>query len=378
MNRHHPLFVACVILLILFPLPAAVHSAGAIKVAAIFAKTGEAATPNAMYFNGVRFAVNEINRQGGLLGRPVELIEIDNRSTALGSKAAAEQAAREGVTAVIGGPRSSYAMAMAPVLQAARIPMISPTATIPELTLLGDYIFRACFIDDFQGRTMAGFAVRDLGAKTAVVLTNTGNQYSLTLAAVFIKHYEEAGGKLLLEGEYLEDVTDFQNLLAKANRLHPDVVFIPGYGKDTGLIMKTAKEMGITFQYLGGDGWGEELFYQYAGDAADGSYACSNWNKNNPDPLNRSFVAAFEKTYGRIISFSVPLAYDSCMLLADAVKRADSGEPRRIRDALAATRGFQGLTGDITFDGNRNPIGKSAVILKYENGAVVYVKSFRP
>jgi branched-chain amino acid transport system substrate-binding protein len=160
--------------------------------------------------------------------------------------------------------------------------------------------------------------------------------------------------------------------------LKPQVVFIPGYGKDTGFIMKTASEMGMRLQYLGGDGWGEDLIYQYAGNAVEGSYCCSAWNRNNPDRLSREFVESFEKSYGRIKSFSPPLTYDSFMLLADAVKRASSLDRTKIRDALASTRGFKGVTGEITFDENRNPRKKQAVILKYEKGTTVYVKAIKP
>ncbi len=358
--------------------PTAVHAADTVKVAAIFAKTGDAAAPNLMYLYGARFAVEEINRKGGLLGRRVELVEIDNQSTALGSKAAAEQAVREGVTAVIGGSRSSFALALAPVLQAAKIPMISPSATIPEFTHAGDYIFRACFVDDFQGAVMAAFAIRDLKAGTAVVLTNTGNKYSMGLARVFVQQYRKAGGHVLLHGEYLEDVTDFPVLLKQVRKLNPKVVFVPGYGIDTGLIMKTAAGMGIRLQYLGGDGWSEEMIYQYAGDAVEGSYCCTSWNKNSPDRLSRKFVECFEKSYGKILSYTPPLTYDSFMLLADAVRRAGSLDHARIRDALASTRGFRGVTGEITFDANRNPVNKPAVILRYEKGATVYVKTVRP
>jgi branched-chain amino acid transport system substrate-binding protein len=274
----------------------AVQAAEAVKVAAIFAKTGDAAAPNLMYLYGARFAVDELNSRGGVLGSKIELVEIDNQSTALGSRAAAEQAVREGVIAVIGGSRSSYALAMAPVLQEAKIPMISPTATMPELTDSGDYIFRACFLDDFQGGVMASFAVRDLKAGTAVVLTNTGNKYSMGLAGVFIRNYSKSGGKVLLEAEYLEGVTDFPALLKRVQKLKPKVVFVPGYGKDTGLIMKTAAGMGIKLKYLGGDGWSEETIYQFAGDAVEGSYSCTNWNKGSPDRLSRRFVKGFEKS----------------------------------------------------------------------------------
>jgi branched-chain amino acid transport system substrate-binding protein len=378
MTKKTLLLMTCLMLTIPVLFPPLIHGAETIKVAAIFAKSGEAAKPNTLIFYGLRFAAAEINKKGGLLGKTVELIEIDNQSTALGSRAAAEKAVKEGVAAVIGGSRSSYALAMAPVLQAAHIPMISPTATIPELTRTGDYIFRACFIDDFQGMVMAAFAIRELHARTAVVLTNTGNKYSIGLAKVFIDQYRKTGGEILMEGEYLEGVTDFRKLLEQVRRLDPKVVFIPGYGQDTGLIMKTAGELGIKLQYLGGDGWGEELLYQYAGDAAEESYTCSNWNKNSPDTESRRFVETFEKSYGKILSFSVPLTYDSFLLLADAITRANSVNPSKIRDALAATKVFKGVTGEISFDENRNPRSKPAVILKYEKGATIYVKTFQP
>ena len=372
------LYTFCVIFLIMLLLTPVIHASETIKVAVIFAKTGEAAAPNILYFYSARFAVDEINRKGGLLGKPVELIEIDSQSTALGSKAAAEQAVKEGVTAVVGGSRSSFAMSMAPVLQAAHIPMISPTATIKELTLTGDYIFRVCLVDDFQGEVMATFAIKDLKAKTAVVLTNTGNKYSMGLAKVFMEKYVKAGGKVLMEGEYLENVTDFPALLARVKQLNPQAVFIPGYSKDAGFIINTAKEMGIRTQFLGGDGWSEEQICQYAGNAVEGSYSCSYWNKHNPDKFYRKSMENFEKDYGRITSQAVPLTYDSFMLLADAIRRANSFDPAKIRDALASTKGFKGVSGDITFDGNGNPKNKSAVILKYKKGTTVYVKTFKP
>jgi branched-chain amino acid transport system substrate-binding protein len=378
MKRISLIYLVWVTLLILGLLSSSIHASETIKVAAIFAKTGEAATPNLMYFYSARFAVEEINKKGGLLGKPIALIEIDNQSTALGSKTAAEQAVKDGVTAVIGGSRSSHALAMAPVLQAAKTPMISPSATILELTRVGDYIFRACFVDEFQGAVMATFAIRDLKAKTAVVLTNTGNKYSMDLAKVFAQQFKKTGGKILLEGEYLEDVTDFRALVEQVSQLKPKVVFIPGYSKDTGYIMKTAAEMGIKLHYLGGDGWSEEMIYQYAGDAVNGNYCCSNWNKDNPDKLSLRFVEVFEKSYGRIVAVSPALTYDAFMLLADAIRRANSLDQAKIRKALASTRGFRGVTGEITYDTHRNPVNKPAVILKYEKGATVYVKTIKP
>lgn len=349
-----------------------------LKIAVIFAKTGEAAASNALAFYGARFAVNEINDKGGLLGRRIELIEIDNQSTALGSKAAAEKAVKDGVTAVIGGIRSSYALAMAPVLQEAGIPMISPTATTPDLPRIGNYIFRVCYADDFQGAVMAAFAIRDLHVRSAVILTNTGNQYSPGLAKVFSKRFQLEGGTILWEGEYLEGVTDFKDLLRKMQHLRPDVVFIPGYHTDAGTLIKTARELNIKTVFLGGDGWNEEQIYQYTGEAVEGSYTCTHWNRNSPEKKSRTFVEGFEKSYGRITTPTPPLTYDACMLLADAIARAKSLDRAKIRDALAATKGFKGITGNITLDASRTPLSKPAVILKYEKTQMVYIKTIKP
>jgi branched-chain amino acid transport system substrate-binding protein len=162
------------------------------------------------------------------------------------------------------------------------------------------------------------------------------------------------------------------------SRRNPEAVFIPGYSKDAGFIMKTASEMGMKLPYLGGDGWSGDMIYQYAGDAVEGSYTCSYWNRNSPDSQSKGFVNDFEKIYGRILSPSPALTYDSFMLLADAVRRANSSDRAKIRDALAATRNFKGITGEITFDRDRNPVNKAAVIMKFEKGESVFVKSIRP
>jgi branched-chain amino acid transport system substrate-binding protein len=169
-------------------LPSVVNAADSIKIAAIFPKTGQAVVVSGLRpeFSAIQLAVKELNDGGGLLGRPLELLEFDNQSSALGSKNAALQAIEAKVVAVFGANRSSHSLGMAPVLQAAGIPMLTPISTNPQVTLVGDYIFRVCFIDDFQGEVMATFAAKELQAKTAVVLTNTSEKFSLTLAALFI------------------------------------------------------------------------------------------------------------------------------------------------------------------------------------------------
>ncbi len=350
-----------------------------VRIAAVFAKTGQAVVVHGIRpeFSAVQLAVKELNSRGGLLGHPVEVLEFDNRSTALGSKQAAEEAVRGKVIAVIGATWSSHSLGMAPVLQKAGVPMITPVSTSPQVTLAGDFIFRACFIDDFQGAVMAAFAFRDLKAKKAVVLTNTGDKYSLGLAAFFMERFSRLGGQVLLEGDYIGSAVDFTHLIKKMRSLKPDVCFIPGYVRDTGYIIKQSKEMGIQAVFLSGDAMSDDI-YKYAGSSANGTYFSTHWHPESSEKKSRQFVQAYQKSYGKIGDATPALAYDAVMLLADAVTRAESPDPKKIRDALAVTRGFKGVTGEITFDNNRNPVNKSAVILKFENGKSVYVKSIRP
>jgi branched-chain amino acid transport system substrate-binding protein len=357
------------------------HGADAMKIAAIFPMTGEAVQSSSGVQSellGTRQAVDELNRKGGLLGRKVLLMEYDNKSTALGSKTAAQEAVKDRVIAVVGSSWSSLSLAMTPVLQAARIPMITPISTSPELTLAGDYIFRACFTDPFQGSVMADFARTDLRARTAVVLTNTGETYCMGLAKFFISQFTHGGGEVLWEGDYLATAADFTPLLKKVQMLNPNVVFVPGMTRDSSYIIRQARKMGIKTVFLGGDGWDSEM-YSYAGPAIEGSYFSGHWHPQSTRPQSRRFMETARKLHRpQDINSAVALSYDAVMLLADAIRRAGSPEPARIRAALAATRNFKGVTGDITFDKDRNPLGKEAVILTFAKGTVQYVKTIKP
>jgi branched-chain amino acid transport system substrate-binding protein len=254
--------------------------------------------------------------------------------------------------------------------------MITPVSTNPEVTLVGNNIFRVCFIDDFQGEVMATFATKELQAKTAVVLTNTSQKFSLSLAALFIEKFKKLGGKILWEADYLGDSVNFAEQLAKVKELHPDVCFVPGYDADTGFIVKQSREMGIHSIFLSGDGLQE--LYKYAGKAAVGTYFVSHWHQESQNATSRQFVETYQKAAATTIDPIAALSYDAVMLLADAMGRANSVEPAKIRAALAKTNGFKGVTGEITFDANRNPVEKSAVVLKFEEDSWVYVKTITP
>ena len=354
--------------------PGLSHGAESIKIALIFAKTGIAGSANLHHFQGARFAVNEINQQGGLLGKKVELLEFDNCSSPIQSKLAAKKAVKAGVVAVIGASWSSHSLALTPVLQKSGIPMISPDSTNPKVTREGDYIFRACFIDPFQGEALAKFATREFQAKTAVIAVKITSAYSLGLAEMFRKHFEQMNGKVLAELEYKQKQTDFEEILVQARKLSPDILFVPGHD-ESGLIVKQAQEMGIKSIMLGGDGWAYRQFYVNGGQELKQGFYTTHWSRDLDTPETRDFVERYQRIY-EINDFAT-ITYDAVMLLADAIRRAGSEDRIKIRDALSKTRNFRGVTGDITFDKNGDPV-KPAVIMKIENGKATYFKTISP
>ncbi len=355
-----------------------VFPAETIKIAAIFAKSGDTSITDIYSYRGLHLAVEEINNHGGLLGRQVEIIEMDNSSTALGSKKAATKAVELDVSAVIGASWSSHSLAMAPVLQEAGIPMISPISTHPEVTLKGEYIFRVCFTDLFQGKVMAQFAYKDLNARTAVILTNINSDYSMGLAQFFKEAFLKNNGKVLWEEKYLEQTIDFTDVLKKIHSLEPDVVFVPSYPRDSGFLLKQAKKMGVQTLFLGGDGWNATI-YDFAAEAAEENYFSNHWHADAPFSKSKKLLKDYRQSYGGgSVIAKVPLAYDAVMILADAIQRAQSLERSKIRDALAATKDFQGATGTISFDLHGDPKNKDALILQFKRGTVVFVKFIKP
>ncbi len=351
-----------------------------VVIAAIAAQTGDAAPSNRVLFEAVRFALDEINEAGGLLGRRVEVLEFDNQSTALGSLAAARQAVEAdvggGVTTVIGASWSDHSSAMAPVLQEAGIPMITPVSTNPKVTLHGDYIFRACYIDPYQARVMARFAFEDLGARTAVTLVNVSRSYSEDLARFFTDNFHELGGQLLWRGGYILDTADYKTLLQKVQEFDPDVLYVPGDYRDSSFIIKQARDMGLRATILGADAFGPRI-YDYIGEQADGCYYTTHWHRDSPLPESWEFVRRWEKLHGEIRQTTIALTYDAVMLWAAAVKRAGSFDRVAVRDALAATEDFTGVTGAISFDANGDPV-KQVVINKLENGEARFIRNVLP
>lgn len=350
-----------------------------IRLALVFAQIGMAAKEEAPAHDAARVAVAEINASGGLLGKPLELIAFDTRSTPLGAKKAAQDAANAHVAAIIGAYRSSHSLAMVPVVHKARIPMISPASTNPEVTKGSPYAFRVCFVDSFQGSVMASFASHELKARRAAVLTNVSEDYSIELAKVFKERFGGSGGTIVWEGTYTGNAVDFRGILVPLKELRADVIYVPGYARDSGLIISQARAMGILSTFLGADGWDQQIA-DYAGPAAEGAFCTTHWHKDNPSEANTRLKNAYRKAMGGAIidNIRIPLTYDAVMLFADAVRRAGSSSPDFVRNALATTRGFKGATGTITMGPDRNPVGKEASIMRFQNGSWTYYTTFSP
>ncbi len=346
-----------------------------VRIACITAETGIAAESNLPVIQAAKLAVEEINKNGGVLGKPVKLIIIDNKSTPLGSESAANEAVKLNVTGVIGATWSSHSLAIAPVLQRAKIPMITPLSTNPQITRTGNYIFRICFTDELQGKIMAEFAHKDLKAKTAVIIKNINQQYSLTLACFFANFFTKCGGKILFQGKYTDRTADFSNILEKVKKLNPDTVFIPGYARSSSLILKQGKKLGINAVFLGGDGWGTKMF-DYTGNSLNNCYAATHWHKNLSFPESKHLKKLFKKKYNTSVDSSfIPATYDAFTIFAKAVKKAGTLDRTRIRDAIARTIDFRGATGNISFDETGDPVGKKIYIVKFKNGKSILVKS---
>ncbi len=348
-----------------------------LKLGIMFAKTGIAQEANKHLYNVVRYAVDEINAQGGLLGKEVLINEYDNQSTALGSKIAAEKAVADKVTALIGPVWSSHALTAGPIFQEAGIPMISPTATNPQVTLIGDYIFRMGFLDSVQGRVMAQFAKRDLSINNIVVLTNTSQKFSTHISEVFKTDFKRIGGNILWNGEYIENMSDFSDILEKVKAYKPEAIYLPGYDKDSGLIIRQSRKLGIDAVFLGADGWSTNI-YDYSGDQIDGSFSTNHWHKSKNTETSQKFVKNYEASYGGIQVEPISLAYDAAYVLFEAVKICNSYNSREIKDALYKIKDYDAVTGKITFNSFGDPVNKSAIIVKFENDTTTFVKTFLP
>ncbi|HEX9147641.1 MAG TPA: ABC transporter substrate-binding protein [Thermoanaerobaculia bacterium] len=350
-----------------------------IRVGFFGALTGPTATFAQSGRNGVQMAVEELNAAGGVLGgKHIELLVEDDRGEASeAASAVSKLITRDHVVALIGEQASSRTIAAAPIAQSYGVPMISPTSTSADVTKKGDYIFRVCFTDPYQGAVLSSFARENLKANTAAQLVDVRNDYSVGLAQAFRESFEKAGGRILAEQNYSEGDSDFSAQLTAIRPLDPDVLVVPGYYTDAGLIARQAKALGIRATLLGGDGWDSPKLTEIGGDTVEGAYFSNHYSVDDPSPTVQQFVAAYRKKYGANPDSIAALSYDAARLLADAIRRAGSTEGKRMRDALAETKDFSGVSGMIKMDADRNPI-KPAVVLKVEGGRFRFVTAVSP
>ncbi len=350
-----------------------------IRVGEYASLTGKEAAFGQSCHKGTLLAIEELNAGGGLLGKKLELRTEDDASTQ-GQPATIVKKliSRDKVIAVLGEATSSRSLEAAPICQSDRIPMISPAATNPAVTAVGPYVFRVCFIDPFQGAVMAKFAKNRLGLHKVAVLTSVSSAYSVGLAKYFKERFTADGGEIPVEQKYSEGDKDFNAQLTAIKASGADGIFVPGYYTEAALVCIQARNLGLPVPIFGGDGWEAPELIQIGGTAVEGCYYSTHFSPENTAPVVKGFVDKFRARFnGETPDGMAALGYDSAAMLADAVKRAGTTEPAALRDALAATRGYRGVTGSITMDPDRNAT-KAAVIITVKDGHFKFVESVAP
>jgi branched-chain amino acid transport system substrate-binding protein len=303
-----------------------------------------------------------------VLGKKIKVIHEDDQGKPEEAQTVVTKLInKDRVVALLGEIASSNSLAAAPVAQSSRIPMISPGSTNPKVTQAGDYIFRVCFIDPFQGLVMAKFATNTLKLKKVAVLRDVKSDYSVGLANFFVQNFKEMGGVIPSDVSYSQGDKDFTAQLTAIKATNPDGIFVPGYYTEVGLIARQARKLGIKVTLLGGDGWDSSKLWEIGGDALNGCFYSNHYSVDDPSPILQKFVADYKAKY-KGTSDSIPdamaaLGYDAALILADAMKRANSFKPDSVKMALAQTKGFMGVTGNTTLDENRNAV-KPAVVLE--------------
>ncbi|OJT17753.1 ethanolamine utilization protein EutJ [Archangium sp. Cb G35] len=341
--------------------------------------TGSEATFGVSARNGIAMAVAEANAAGGVKGKKLEVRVYDSQGRPEeAAQAATRLISHDKVSVILGEAASTNSMAMAEKAQAAGVPMITPTSTNPAVTRKGDYIFRVCFIDPFQGFVMAKFARENLKLNRVAVLQDNKSDYSVGLTGVFSRKFSEMGGAIVANESYSKGDTDFRAQITAFKQARPEALFVPGYYTDVGLIARQARELGLSVPLLGGDGWESDKLFELGGTALEGSYYSNHYSVNNPDARVQEFIAKYKAAHGGALPDSVAaLAYDAAKLAIDAMKRAPDLSRASIRDAIAATKDFPGVGGTINLDKNRDAV-KEAVILQVEGGKTKFVTTVKP
>ncbi|MFH7819020.1 ABC transporter substrate-binding protein [Neobacillus thermocopriae] len=354
-----------------------------IKIGANLELSGGVASYGQSIKEGIDLALEEINKEG-IDGKKLELVAVDNKSEAPEAiSGATKLVSQDKVVAIIGAATSGNTKAQIEIAQSNNIPLLTPTGTAADITVkdgkLNDFIFRTCFIDPFQGTVAANFAINDLNVKTAAIFIDSSSDYSKGLAESFKELFTKEGGQIVSEEAYVAKDTDFRAQLTNIKAKNPEFIFIPGYYEEVGLIIKQARELGISVPMMGADGWDSPKLVELAGaDALNNTFITNHYSSGDSDPKVQEFVKAFKEKYkDKSPDAFNALGYDSVYFLADAIKRAGSSDPKKIQKALAETDGLELVTGKMKLDKDHNPI-KAAVILEYKNGEQTFKTKITP
>lgn len=340
--------------------------------------TGEDATFGSSTKNGIDIAVDEINAAGGILGKKVRVIVEDDQGRPEEAQIVVTKLiTKDRVVAVLGEVASSRTLAAAPVAQQYGVPMISPSSTNVEVTRKGDYIFRVCFLDPFQGYVMAKFTTDTLKLTKVAILRDIENDYSVGLANAFAENFKKMGGTIVGDESYSAGDTDFNAQITSIKAKSPQAIFVPGYYTAVGLIARQAKKQGLNAPLLGGDGWDSPKLTEIGGKDLDGSFFTNHYSVDDPSPTAQKFLSAYKARFGSVPDALGGLGYDSAMVLFEAIKRAGSTDGKKVRDEIAITKDHMGVTGKITLDAERNAT-KPAVVLEIKGGKFIYRETINP
>ncbi|MDY7228160.1 ABC transporter substrate-binding protein [Hyalangium rubrum] len=351
---------------------------GPIVIGSVGSLTGPQAPFGVPVLDGIQFAVDQVNAAGGVKGRKVEVRSYDSQGRLEDSVSAAQRLiSKDRVLLILGDISSSGSLGIADVAQAAKVPMVTPSATHPDVTRKGDYIFRTCFIDAFQGLVMARFARDNLKLERVSILQDSRDSYSLGLSQAFAEAFTKLGGTIVSVESYSKGDTDLRSPLLAVKKMKPQALYIPGFYAEVGLIARQAQELGLKLPMLGGDGWDSDRLLELGGDALEGSYYSSHYAQDNPSPEQKRFATAYQERSGHLPDVSVVLGYEATRVALAAMERAESLTGPAIRDALAKTKDVPVISGTLTLDAERNPV-KPAVILRIHGGKREFVAAVTP
>lgn len=340
--------------------------------------TGSEATFGKSTDQGIRLAVEEINEAGGIKGKKIKLVTMDNQGKSEETTSVVTRLIdQEKVVALLGEVASSRSLAAAPTAQKRKIPMVTPSSTNPKVTEVGDYIFRTCFIDPFQGYVMAKFAAENLKLKKVAILRDVKSDYSVGLGDVFAAKFKELGGEIVADLSYQSQDVDFKAQLTQIKSKLPDGIFIPGYYTEVGLIARQAREVGIKAPLMGGDGWDSPKLSEIGQKAVDGGYFSNHYSNESTDPVATAFLKKFQAKYGQSADGLSAAGYDGAKILLKAMETAADFKPESIRNELAKIKDFAGVTGKISMNEQRNAV-KSAVVVQVQGTTNKFVTTVNP